>query len=159
MNFTLRAVVGNNETLIPATWLEGKYRGAGGMVTQYDVTFESGGHANQTGDAISPGQADFAYRATWLGDSLESLFESVYDEDSQELRLSANETINLAPGDPPGNITNNWRSFFWDFGDGSNSTAMEVSHTYGSNGVFRLSVVVTYDWLNTKTVVIYARVW
>jgi len=43
--------------------------------------------------------------------------------------------------DPDGNITN----YFWDFGDGTNTTGVTVDHVYVDDGVYTITLVVTDD--------------
>ncbi len=43
------------------------------------------------------------------------------------------------------NTSSNGVSYFWDFGDGATSTGMNPSHTYSTNGLYNVMLVVTND--------------
>jgi len=43
--------------------------------------------------------------------------------------------------DPDGSIV----SYFWDFGDGANSTGIIVEHAYGANGTYTVTLTITDD--------------
>lgn len=55
--------------------------------------------------------------------------------------IQDNVNITDASSDPDGTIT----SWFWDFGDGTNSTSQNPSHTYSQKGKWRIALTVTDD--------------
>ena len=53
------------------------------------------------------------------------------------------DTVNFT--DTSSDIDGNITSWFWDFGDGTNSTVRNTSHTYTNNGYYQFSLEVTDD--------------
>ena len=88
--------------------------------------------------------------------------EGLTDNDTIEIIVSQNNTGNLAPeavanatplnGEAPllvnfdasgSSDDNEITSYFWDFGDGTNGSGLNPSHTYTSVGTFTVNLVVT----------------
>lgn len=62
--------------------------------------------------------------------------------DTKQLSACINQTLNFVNYSTPNNGTN-LISYFWDFGDGSYSTAFNPSHMYAEEGVYYITLTVT----------------
>ena len=67
---------------------------------------------------------------------------SIFTESAETVYTSEVITFNASGSyDPDGTIV----SYFWDFGDGTNTTGVTVSYAYTTNGTFIVTLTVTDD--------------
>jgi len=67
---------------------------------------------------------------------------AIFVESAETVYTSETITFNASASyDPDGSVV----SYFWDFGDGANSTGVTVSHFYADNGTYTVTLIVTDD--------------
>jgi len=67
---------------------------------------------------------------------------ATFTESAQTVYTAETITFNASDSyDPDGTITN----YYWDFGDGTNTTGIIVNHAYADNGNYTVTLIVTDD--------------
>jgi PKD repeat protein len=125
-------------SIVSYFWDFGDGAGAtGGIVTH---SYADDGHYTVTLTVTDDDDATDA--ATSTKTVLNSLPEASFTESSET--AYAGEIIHFNASDssdPDGSVV----SYFWDFGDGTNSTGIIVDHAYGTNGTYTVTLTVTDD--------------
>lgn len=99
------------------------------------------------------------YRFVNLNPYLLNQSQALFNTSRSQLEIEVDEEISLFTGQlHADNVTNNWTSFHWDFGDERNSTAMNVSLSYNSSGTYIVALTVTYEWYNTERIYLAVKV-
>ncbi len=97
---------------------------------------------NPTVQYFTPGVYDVTLVVTSVGGSTSSFTQPDLITVNAGPTAGFNSSIN-GPDVNFTNLSNNATSFTWNFGDGSNSTAQDPSHTYANDGVYTVTLTAT----------------